>query len=112
MAKGQKSCPKCNTTCGPRTKICKNCNHSFEFKTTSTPGNDQQIQNKITGGDASNLYRQMNYAVAHKGFYPRAAFNYWQAQLDMLKNNELVPFNTNSEISMNIWTKYAKKWRV
>lgn len=31
MPKGTKSCPKCNTNVGPRTKVCK-CSHIFTFK--------------------------------------------------------------------------------
>jgi hypothetical protein len=31
MPRGQKTCPKCKLSCGPRTKICK-CNYKFEFK--------------------------------------------------------------------------------
>lgn len=29
MAKGQKSCPTCNESCGPRTKLCPGCKHDF-----------------------------------------------------------------------------------
>ncbi len=32
MAKGQKTCPQCSNTMGPRTKTCK-CGHNFTFKT-------------------------------------------------------------------------------
>tara|TARA_R100001509_G_scaffold165068_1_gene144981 strand:- start:1655 stop:2050 length:396 start_codon:yes stop_codon:yes gene_type:complete len=30
--KGQKTCQKCNTKTGPRTKVCKKCGHHFAFK--------------------------------------------------------------------------------
>lgn len=31
MARGQKICPECALGCGPRTKICKGCQHVFAF---------------------------------------------------------------------------------
>ena len=30
--KGSKSCPQCETSVGPRTKICPQCSFAFEFK--------------------------------------------------------------------------------
>lgn len=34
--KGSKTCPSCNSSCGPRTKICS-CGHAFEFKNSIKP---------------------------------------------------------------------------
>jgi hypothetical protein len=31
MAKGQKTCPNCSTTTGPRAYACKSCGHVFVF---------------------------------------------------------------------------------
>jgi hypothetical protein len=33
--RGQKKCEQCGTTCGPRTKVCKECGHTFSFKPVS-----------------------------------------------------------------------------
>lgn len=35
MPKGKKTCPSCNSLCGPRAYVCKNCNHVFSFKVTN-----------------------------------------------------------------------------
>ena len=43
MAKGQKSCPSCNTTTGPRAYVCKNCGHIFCFKPKSKEAKNTKI---------------------------------------------------------------------
>ena len=63
MGKGQKVCPDCGSTTGPRAYCCKKCNHIFIFKPKSKEAkNTKIIQNvnwrelvkgdriKVTGG--------------------------------------------------------------
>jgi len=32
MGRGQKSCPKCETFCGPRTRVCSKCGYVYPMK--------------------------------------------------------------------------------
>ena len=41
--RGQKVCPSCGTTTGPRAYSCKNCNHVFVFKATSKEHKNTKI---------------------------------------------------------------------
>ena len=41
--KGQKSCPDCGTTTGPRAYACKKCNHIFIFKAKSKEAKNTKI---------------------------------------------------------------------
>ena len=43
MAKGQKTCPSCNKTTGPRAYVCKGCGHIFCFKPKSKEAKSTKI---------------------------------------------------------------------
>lgn len=43
MAKGQKTCPNCSTTTGPRAYACKSCGHIFCFKPKSKEAKNTKI---------------------------------------------------------------------
>lgn len=43
MAKGQKTCPNCSTTTGPRAYACKSCGYVFAFKPKSKEAKNTKI---------------------------------------------------------------------
>lgn len=43
MAKGQKTCPSCSTTTGPRAYVCKKCGEMFTFKPKSKEAKNTKI---------------------------------------------------------------------
>ena len=43
MAKGQKTCPSCSTSTGPRAYACKQCGHIFAFKPKSKEAKNTKI---------------------------------------------------------------------
>ena len=43
MAKGQKTCPQCSSTTGPRAYSCKSCGHIFVFKPKSKEAKNTKI---------------------------------------------------------------------
>ena len=43
MGRGQKTCENCGATCGPRTKVCKECGYQFSFKPTSKEKRNTKI---------------------------------------------------------------------
>lgn len=45
--KGQKICPQCGTTTGPRTYACKKCNHIFIFKPKSKESKNTKVIAKV-----------------------------------------------------------------
>jgi hypothetical protein len=43
MPRGQKTCPKCSTTTGPRSHCCSNCDYVFVFKPKSKETKNTKI---------------------------------------------------------------------
>jgi hypothetical protein len=47
MGKGQKICPDCGTSTGPRAYCCKKCNHIFIFKAKSKESKNTKQIHKV-----------------------------------------------------------------
>lgn len=71
MPKGQKTCPKCNVNCGPRTKICE-CMYVFPAKEKKKhePKKKEQIQEQRTIRGFSLIYTPGRGTDTTKPFCP------------------------------------------
>lgn len=48
MPRGQKKCPECRETCGPRCVLCPHCGHEFKKKTSPSSSSKPTSQKTIT----------------------------------------------------------------
>src|SRR5689334_10864359 len=63
MPRGQKTCPNCQQTTGPRTQVCPGCGYDFSLRSTPKPTTQQPRQEGVRPRQVISQYGVRNVSI-------------------------------------------------